>query len=536
MSETDEPQDSTNENPGGEWVPPPPVSPENATGWAHPNPGLPGGGGSQDAQAAQTGPAGTPVPAGDTGSPGSNWATPPPGWSPGWQDPNAWAGSQQGWAPGGTYNPNPYGGQGGGNPYSWGTPGAAGGPGGLGAPGGPAYPGDPSAGGGWSYPWNNPGTPIPPRRTLPGAVTALLLVVAILVGLGIGHGVWKSVHTAIPPSSNGNNGNLFNPFGNGSGNTGGNGNTSGVAQKASLGLVDINTNLGFQNDAAAGTGIVLTSNGVVLTNNHVITGATTIRVTDIANGKIYPATVVGYDRHHDIAILQMQNASGLQTASLGDSGKVSVGDQVVGIGNAGGTGTPTAASGSVVALNQSITADDQSNGTSEQLSGLIQTDANIQPGDSGGALVNSNGDVIGVDTAASSNFFFQNSSGQGFAIPINQAISIGSQIRSGQATANVHIGPTAFLGVFIASRQSSSGALLATTPDNGVLPSGPAAKAGLTGGDTIVSVDGNSVDSPATLTDLIAKHHPGDQIQVGWTDTSGGSHQATITLISGPPQ
>ena len=139
--------------------------------------------------------------------------------------------------------------------------------------------------------------------------------------------------------------------------------------------------------------------------------------------------MVGYDRTKDIAVLQLHNASGLQTATLGNSSNASVGEDVVGVGNAGGTGgTPSAAGGTVTALNQSITASDEGDGTSEQLSGLIETNADIQPGDSGGALVDTSGDVLGIDTAASAGFSFQSndqsSGNQGYAIPIDTALSI----------------------------------------------------------------------------------------------------------------
>ena len=148
---------------------------------------------------------------------------------------------------------------------------------------------------------------------------------------------------------------------------------------------------------------MLSSNGVVLTNNHVINGATAIKVTDIGNGKTYTATVVGYDASHDVAVIQLQGASGLTTASLGNSSTVQTGDNVTALGNAEGKGgTPSVASGTVTALNQSITASDELSGVSEQLTGLIETNAPIQPGDSGGSLVNSYGQVIGMDTAASS--------------------------------------------------------------------------------------------------------------------------------------
>ena len=227
-------------------------------------------------------------------------------------------------------------------------------------------------------------------------------------------------------------------LGNGnSGSSGGSGpsDASAIAAKVDPGLVDINTTLGYSQEQAAGTGIVITSNGVILTNNHVINGATKISVTDVGNQKTYTAKVVGYDRSHDIAVLQLQNASGLQTAPL-DTSNASVGEDVVGVGNAGGTGgTPSAAGGTVTALNQSITASDQGDGTSEQLSGLIETNADIQPGDSGGALVNTSGQVLGVDTAASAGYSFQfngqSQGNQGFAIPINTALSIARQIEAG---------------------------------------------------------------------------------------------------------
>ena len=180
--------------------------------------------------------------------------------------------------------------------------------------------------------------------------------------------------------------------------------TSQIAAKVSPGLVDVVSTLGDENGKAAGTGMVLTSNGEVLTNNHVIDGATSISVTDIGNGHTYKATVVGYDKTKDIAVLQLQNASGLRTVTFGDSSTVSVGQQVVAIGNAEGKGgQPSVVTGSVTALNQSITASDEGSASnSEQLTGLIQTNAPIQPGDSGGPLVNSAGQVIGIDTAASS--------------------------------------------------------------------------------------------------------------------------------------
>ena len=165
--------------------------------------------------------------------------------------------------------------------------------------------------------------------------------------------------------------------------------TSQIANKVDPGLVDIVSTLGDQNAEAAGTGMVVTSSGEVLTNNHVIDGATSIKATDIGNGRTYTAKVVGYDKSDDVAVIQLQGASGLTTVSFGDSSQVAVGQSVVALGNAGGTGgTPSVATGTVTALNQSITASDEGSGSSENLTGMIETNANIQPGDSGGSLVN----------------------------------------------------------------------------------------------------------------------------------------------------
>src|SRR5262249_34365228 len=145
----------------------------------------------------------------------------------------------------------------------------------------------------------------------------------------------------------------------GSSGSGGPANAAAIARKVDPALVDVNVMFENQSGAGAGTGIVVSSSGEGLTNNHVIDGATRDTVTDTGNGETYEATVVGYDQSDDIAVLQLQGASGLATATLGKSSKLSVGDPVVGIGNAGGSGgTPTYAAGRVTALNQSITAGD----------------------------------------------------------------------------------------------------------------------------------------------------------------------------------
>ena len=339
---------------------------------------------------------------------------------------------------------------------------------------------------------------------------------------------------------------------------------SQIASRVDPGLADVVSTDGDQDATSAGTGIVLTSTGEILTNNHVIEGATSIKVTDIGNGKTYTATVVGYDASHDVAVIQLQNASGLTTASLGNSSTVQTGDSVTALGNAEGKGgTPSVAPGTVTALNQSITASDELSSVSEQLTGLIETNAPIQPGDSGGSLVNSYGQVIGMDTAAGSSNQVQGQSStvtQAYAIPINEAVSIAQQIESGTTTADVHIGATAFLGLEIGSSSSSSNGFGGSNGSNGfggfggfggqsgqgsqgstsgvsiagTVSGSPAANAGLTQGDTITAIGGQSVNSAEDVAHSLVKYHPGDSVSVTWVDQSGQSQTATVTLASGP--
>jgi S1-C subfamily serine protease len=328
---------------------------------------------------------------------------------------------------------------------------------------------------------------------------------------------------------------------------------SSVVAKVSPGLVDINTTLGYQGGQAAGTGMVLTSNGEVLTNNHVVEGATQIRVTDIGNGQTYRASVVGYDRTQDIAVLQLKGASGLTTVTTGNSAGLAVGDQILGIGNAGGAGgSPSVAKGAVTALGQSITATDKSAGNAEQLSGMIQVSANIQPGDSGGPLVDGAGQVVGMDTAASAPNQVAGQSGadlgngkqapaaRGFAIPIDRALSVAQQIESGKASSTVHIGSSAMLGVSVAAPGALGGfGGEGTTPVSGavveqVVPSGPAAQAGLAAGDVITSVGGQTVNSATALTNVMGRQHPGDSVSVTWLDQAQVQHTATVQLTTGP--
>ena len=301
------------------------------------------------------------------------------------------------------------------------------------------------------------------------------------------------------------------------------------------GVVDINTELRYQNSAAAGTGMVLTASGEVLTNNHVIDGSTSITVTVVTTGKTYKATVVGTNPSADIAVLQMQDASGLEVAKLGDSSKLQPGDAVTAVGNAGGVGgAPSVSSGTVTALDQTITASEGPGGESAELTGLIQMNASLQPGDSGGPLYNAANEVVGVNTAGSARRRFPSSRGQGggsenFAIPINTALSVAQQIQSGTPSDTITIGTPGFLGVELAADDAAAGATIGA-----IVPGTPAEKAGLQEGDVITAVDGHAIDSPETLSSVLRTHHGGDRVTVAWTDGRGTDHSASVTLATGP--
>src|SRR3954451_60354 len=212
------------------------------------------------------------------------------------------------------------------------------------------------------------------------------------------------------------------------------------------GVVVIETDLAYASGRAAGTGMVLTSSGEVLTNNHVIRGATAIRVVVPGTGRSYAADVVGYDVADDVAVLKLSRASNLRTVKLASS-TVRVGQTVKAVGNAGGTGSLVSASGVVTGVARAITVRDEQ-GSKARLTGLIETNAALRPGDSGGPLFNAAGKVVGMDTAASTGYGYQEvASNDGYAIPIAKATSIAGRIVDGRASARIHVGATAFLGV-----------------------------------------------------------------------------------------
>jgi len=347
--------------------------------------------------------------------------------------------------------------------------------------------------------------------------------------------------------------------------------------------VIINTTLQYSSERAAGTGMVINAgNGLVLTNNHVIENATKITATVPATGHRFLAKVVGYDVTGDVALIQLQDPSGLHQVPLGDSSQVKVGDVVTALGNAQGQNEIVPASGHITGVNRTITASDQGGAVkSETLHGMLQTDAGVVSGDSGGPLVNAAGQVIGMDTAGNDVRFPDQQAAAGFAIPINTALSVAREIAAGHASSTISIGYPPFIGIYVAQGTSSdprqqaadqqqqqnngfggngfggngtgSGgqscynngtglpvpATIAPVSSGtlvvGTICGSPAAVAGVTAGSAITSVNGQAVGAPQSLHAQIAKYRPGDTVSLTWVTPSGQHKTANVTLTAGPP-
>jgi len=567
-------EDSGSAQQGG-WQPPEYVSP-----WLPASGSPEGGEGGNDTISFHGGPS---YDAGQGPAEGSGYQ-PGPGYGPGY-------GAAPGYGQGSAGQPGPYGGPGG-NSYAggpgysgpgYGGPGYGGSGSGYGGPGGPGYggPGGPGYGqpGYGQNPWGGYGAPPPPPRSGFSRTLAYLAVAVLAAGAGAGVAVAlnhnSSTPSALSPSGNsgtgnggtgngglGNgSGNQTNPFGGlgglptsgaGNGNASGGGNSgtgslnaSALAAKVDPGLVDVTSDLKWSGATAEGTGMVISSSGLVLTNNHVIDQSTSVSAQIVTSGRTYTAKVIGYNSTDDVALLQLEGASGLKTVSLSNSSKAKVGEAVLALGNAGGRGgLPSTAQGTIQALNQSIKASDEGANTTENLHGMLETNAPIQEGDSGGPLVNASGQVVGMDTAASSADQGPDATAtQGFAIPINEAISIADQINEGKASTTVHIGLAGFIGVNVGDASSpdecgtsdtggnlftpavSSGALVCD-----VIPGAPAQASGLAGGDVITSVNGTSVSDASALTNVMANAAPGSQLSIVYVDQSGARHTTSVTL------
>jgi len=281
----------------------------------------------------------------------------------------------------------------------------------------------------------------------------------------------------------------------------------------------------------AGTGMVLTPDGIVLTNNHVVANTTALTAQLAGQGPVYRAAVIGVDPTQDVAIIKLQGASGLPTVSFDLSGSLAIGDHVTGRGNAlGRDGAPVAASGTVTSLDETIQVQDEAATIRETLDGVICFDAPIQPGDSGGPLLNADGRVIGMDTAGSLTSTGDAGAQWGCAIPITRAMTIGRQIRAGTASPYIESGHRGILGVSVDDTSSVSGAVV-----GGVTPGDGAAAAGIAPGDVITSVAAVPIESVSDLNSVMQDRRPGDSVAVIWRDATGATHSANVTLSAGPP-
>jgi S1-C subfamily serine protease len=391
-------------------------------------------------------------------------------------------------------------------------------------------------------------TPTPQRPRGAGLRRTALAVFAIAcVGAG-GGTAWALTTASVnnpSGSPSGNSNSIGNNPGTGNNPSSGNGTPStgsisaATIAKIDAAVVDIDADTAIGSGEVAGTGMILTSNGLVLTNNHVIDDTVNIRAQIDGNGKTYQVKVIGYDAKDDVALVQLVGASNLPTIPIGDSSKVSVGDAITVLGNAlGKGGTPAVVTGTVAQLGTTITASDDS-GDNETLTEMIQVSAAIEPGDSGGPEVNSNGQVIGMTTAGqtSGNPTQETGSTVGFAIPINKALTIISEIRAGTGP-NIHIGNAALLGVAVSANQpgvdGSSPDCSTSQATSGAWVSGvtanPAASAGVTVCGRITSIGGNTVTNTNDLHNAMESFKVGQTVTLTWMDASAVSHTATITL------
>jgi S1-C subfamily serine protease len=423
--------------------------------------------------------------------------------------------------------------------------------------------------------WEPPAPPPPPRPRRRGRFGVYLAVAALAAVIGAAATVVLDHHDAAPASGISPS-NIAVPSGSPAGSGSSSGlDEAGVEAKVSPGLVDISATLKYASETAEGTGMVVNPDGLVLTNNHVIDGATSVSVTLPDSRRSYQARVVGYDSLDDVALLQLSGAANLATVSFGNSSQVKLGAAVLALGNAEGRGTVTPAAGTIDGLNRSIQASDQGSGTTEDLNHMLQTNAQIQQGDSGGALADSAGQVIGMVTAANTDSGGAQAGTAGYAIPINSALAIVSQIAQGRASSTVYIGLPGFLGVEVAQSNSPNprrqaadarqaaraqggqggpGGPAAACVSAGQLPGTPASvapagsgalvlgvvcgsasdKGGLVPGDVITSVNGQAVSTPGSLTTITSRYHPGDVVLVGWQSTNGARHITRLLLGYGP--
>lgn len=384
------------------------------------------------------------------------------------------------------------------------------------------------------------GTPPPPWEAPPvapapeggmwhriAAFIVLIAVVAAAAGMGIGFSAARLI-SGQPAAGLGG---PESPITAAPATGGSPGGASSIASRVYPALVEINTTVGTS--AAAGTGMIISPTGEILTNNHVVAGSTSITVTVASRNQRYSAHVVGVNVSQDVAVVQVdRSVTGLPTVQFARTSSLNVGQDVFALGNALGQGLHSE-SGHVTALDQTITAS-EGGGQSETLNGLIQSDALIYEGDSGGALVNSSAQVVGMITAGQAEGFRSSASSVGYAIPSDTALGIVNRIRARDQSADLTYGQIGYLGVQVQNFDAANQAQLGLNVSSGalvvaVVPNSPASEAGIPRYSVITELGGKTVDSADTLGPVIKSHKPGDQVSVTWVDASG-THSSTATL------
>jgi len=400
------------------------------------------------------------------------------------------------------------------------------------APGQPGQPGQ-APYGGYQHPgYYTPGqyygqqpAPVTKKRRWPVALVAG--IVALVLAAGGFSFAARTIQGALPSSSSTATTEpqtqpsdpTDNPGQQGGGTT--TGNAVAAAQSAGVVLIEAETGSGI----AAGTGMILTADGQVLTNYHVVAGSDKVSVTVADSGNTYTATVVGFDQARDVAVLQLKNASGLTTVTV-DKDQVAVGDAIAAVGNASGGGELVKAAGRVTATDQSLTVSSDSPwGSSEDLSGLVETNARAVPGDSGGPMFDSQNEVLGMTTAGSTK------DRTSYAVPIATALAVVDQIETGQDAGTVRVGPAGYLGIKVADAETGSTIGKTITQ---VVAGSPADKAGVVSGSKLTKVGDTTIKAGANLATVIRALEPGQQVAIEWTTPNGTHKTATVTLGSSP--
>lgn len=368
------------------------------------------------------------------------------------------------------------------------------------------------------------------KKTNVNGILVFLVLISILVGgsgLAFGLMAYTKVSTPITFLGGGVDGNSANFV---------EGSIAEIADKVSKSVVSIVTSVksadffGRSYDSsAAGTGIIVTSDGYILTNKHVINGANKVYVV-LDDGTIYEEVeTVATDPLNDVAFLRIKDVSNLPAVTLGDSKTITVGQQVIAIGNALGEYQNTVTSGIVSGTGRSVTASDSTGYNTETLTDMIQTDAAINSGNSGGPLVNAAGEVIGINTAVSAS-----AENMGFAIPISsvkgmlkQLVKNGSAERTYLGVYSVDITPE--IAKAYELPVSSGAYLYSSSTYSAIVKNSPAAKAGLLDKDIVTAVNGVKVGAAGSLANLVSEYEPGDTVQLT-VYRNGGETAVNVTL------